>query len=146
MMIELRATPSIRITVQSGIQPEAVVAADRAAGRFGNLLDERSFAGRGEPARLAALRRRGAIRIAGLVAILLDELRALFDLLRPARRSASCRRAPMRSSGVCVSLVQLPWRSGLPSGVRGITHRAAGFAVAGFAVAGLRPVCGLAVT
>ena len=29
----------------------------------------------------------------------------------------------MRSSGVCVSLVQLPCKSGLPSGVRGTTHR-----------------------
>ena len=37
------------------------------------------FAWRGELAGLAALRRRGAVRIARLVAILLDELRALFD-------------------------------------------------------------------
>src|SRR5688572_30636766 len=68
--------------VQSGVEPEAVVAADRAAGRFGDLLDERSFARRSELAGFAALRGRRAIRIAGLVAIFLNELGAIFDLLR----------------------------------------------------------------
>ena len=123
-MIELRATPSMRITFSARIEPEAVVAADRAAGRFGNLLDERLLAGRGEAAGLAALRRRGAIRIAGLVAELLDELRARLRWRVACSSVSVAPPALMRSSGVCVSLVQLPCRSGLPSGVRGTTHLA----------------------
>src|SRR5690349_7557867 len=51
---------------QSRIQPEPVVAADAAAGGFRNLLDERSFARRGEPAGLAAFGRNGAIGVARL--------------------------------------------------------------------------------
>ena len=60
------------------VEPEAVVAADRAAGRLGNLLDERLFARRRERD-FAAHRRWRRVGVAGLVAEFLHELGALFE-------------------------------------------------------------------
>ena len=68
--------------VEAGVEPEAVVAADSAARRLGDALDERRLAWRRQGSRVAPFDGRGAIRIARLVAEFLHQLRSLLDRLR----------------------------------------------------------------
>jgi hypothetical protein len=65
--------------VVAGIEPEPVVAADGAAGRLGDELDERGLARRRQRLGVAALDRHAAIRVARLIAELLDNARALLE-------------------------------------------------------------------
>ena len=92
----------------AGVDPEVVVAAD-VAGRAGRSVAALAAAPAGSD--------RSARRAASM--------RSCDALLEPARPRLSTAPAGCpsgRSSGVIVALVQLPCRSGWPSGVRGIVH------------------------
>ncbi len=102
------------------VEPKAVVAANGATGRLGNLLDEGLFARR-RLAAVASLRRGRSVGVAGPVAKLLHQLGTVFKRSSLLVGQRGCR-FPIRSRGVWVSLLQLPWRSGLPSAVRGATQ------------------------
>ena len=121
-MIELRATPSILMTLLPG-RARSRCSRPRAAGGLGDDFDQRLLPRRRQllpdSPPLGGAGRFGSL---GLSRNSSTSLRA-FRSLAPGRRSGSAG-PPMRSSGVCVSLVQLPCKSGLPSAVRGTTHLA----------------------